>query len=371
MNFLSSIFFISIFTTFILANYLFYFALIKFFSIKDKLTKRLILLVIVVLACSFIFSFVFIRTSNLEIANSFYLVSSLWGGFLINYLMATILLFSFSFLEKWKKIKINNFMLALAIFSVATLISVGGIVNALNPRLKEVEVEISNLPTEWEGKKIAHLSDVHIGPINKKVFLDRVVNKINKSKADIVILSGDFFDGSEKGLEFVPGALRNLMAPFGVYFANGNHETYNYRLDFKKILNEGGVRVLEDEVVEIGGLRIMGVNYRDLEEGGLLEMVKFLNKDKNEKPTILIYHTPDKAKEISRLGIDLQLSGHTHAGQIFPMNIITNLIYKGFNHGLYQIGDYSLNISSGAGTWGPIMRTGNYPEIPVIKLKNK
>lgn len=370
MNISSILFFILIFSVFLLANYLFYLAIISFFDIKSSFSKKIIMVLIVLLATSFVFSFVLIRTSEVEMARWFYIVSSLWGGFMINFFIATIILFLISFWARRNKIKMNKARIARIFFVIALIVSMGGIINALNPRIKEIEVSIANLPKEWEGGKIAHLSDVHIGPVNRKYFLEKVVGKINKSNVDIVLMTGDFFDGSEKGIDFVPEVLNRLDAPLGVYFASGNHENYNHKLNFQKILTDGGAVVLDDEVVEIEGLRIMGVSYRDQNTGGVLEMINLLNKDKNGKPTILLYHTPDQVKEISKEGVDLQLSGHTHAGQIFPMNIITSLIYKGFNHGLYKIKDYNLYISSGVGTWGPLMRVGNYPEIPIIHLRS-
>lgn len=371
MSILSAMFFILFFSTFLLANYLFYLAIISFFDIKNNLLRKSVGALIILFATSFVFSFVIIRTSSIEMARWFYIVSSLWGGFMINFFIATIVLFLISFLTRWKKVNINKLILATTLFSLAIIVSIGGIINALNPKVKETEVYISNLPQQWEGKKVAHLSDVHVGPVNRKMFLEKIINKVNKSNADIVLLTGDFFDGDEKGIDFVPEVLNQLNAPLGVYFANGNHENYNHKLNFQKILTEGGVNILDDKVIEIDGLNIMGVSYRGQDEGGLLEMINYLNKGKNDKPTILLYHTPDKVREISKLGIDLQLSGHTHAGQMFPMNIITNIIYKGFNHGLYQIKDYNLYISSGVGTWGPIMRTGNRPEISIIRLNSK
>jgi hypothetical protein len=161
-----------------------------------------------------------------------------------------------------------------------------------------------------------------------------------------------------------------LAAPQGIYFVTGNHETYLGVQRACEALRTTPVRVLADERVVIDGLQVIGINYpeRGHPSDFAGKMAKLPGFDP-ALPSILLYHSPSQVAEAKAAGINLQLSGHVHQGQIFPLQVITRLLFGRYYHGLYVDRDYTLYTSSGTGVWGPTMRTGNHPEIAVFQLE--
>jgi len=153
---------------------------------------------------------------------------------------------------------------------------------------------------------------------------------------------------------------------------NGNHENYLGVDKAKKALEANPkVKLLENQLVDVSGLSVIGLNYpseRD-HEVNFSEIIKNLPGFNSEGANILLFHEPRDIQEAKDLGIKLQLAGHTHKGQSIPFNLITHWFFKGFDYGLFKLGDYNLYVTSGVGTWGPPMRTGNCPEIVVIKFE--
>jgi predicted MPP superfamily phosphohydrolase len=136
-------------------------------------------------------------------------------------------------------------------------------------------------------------------------------------------------------------------------------------------LHRTKARILNDEMVVVNGLQIIGVSFaRRGSPKNVGEVVSSLPEFNPQMPAILLSHSPTQVEQARAAGIDLQLSGHTHKGQIFPIQIISRLTYGKYYYGLHVAGDYSIHTSSGAGTWGPTMRTGNHPEIAVIRLES-
>lgn len=166
--------------------------------------------------------------------------------------------------------------------------------------------------------------------------------------------------------------LDQIKAPRGSYFVTGNHETYLGIADTYHALSQTRVKVLKDEVVNVDGLQIVGIAFPERSETMAIgEVIKKISGFNSEEPSILLYHSPLEALQAKDAGISLMLSGHTHAGQVFPFNILTKIIFWGKDYGLYQDGDFSLYTTSGLGTWGPTMRTFSQPEIVIITLEKK
>jgi hypothetical protein len=177
-----------------------------------------------------------------------------------------------------------------------------------------------------------------------------------------------------------------------VYFITGNHESYIGHDRALAVLRNSGVTILENEVIDIEGLQVIGISYPGLNGADqIIGLEKLGGATADKKPRILLFHTPTDIRPqegdgldrhfatywvpdttftlAKKLGVDLQLSGHTHAGQVFPFGYLTKLIYKGFDYGLHHRGSFSVYTTSGVGTWGPPMRTGNSPEIVQITLR--
>jgi hypothetical protein len=250
------------------------------------------------------------------------------------------------------------------------LYSAYGILNAYHPRIVNFTVRVKNLPTAWRGKRLVHLSDMHLGRILGADFLARVVAKVNAQNPAMVLITGDLFDGARGNLEELVAPINRLVAPQGIYFATGNHETYLGVQRAYEALRMTPVRVLADESVEIDGLQVIGISFPERGQASRFaeKMAKLPGFDPS-LPSILLYHSPSQVVEARSAGINLQLSGHVHQGQLFPLQFITRLMFGKYYHGLHVEGDYTLYTSSGTGVWGPTMRTGNHPEIAVINLE--
>lgn len=245
-----------------------------------------------------------------------------------------------------------------------------GVWNALHPKIKNVTVAIPNLPSSWKGKKIVQLSDVHLGMIHGQNFMDQVVSQVNSVKPQMVVITGDLFDGMDGQLDSLVAPLDRINAPQGVFFVTGNHETYLGLDEVFATLQNTSVKHLQDEVIDISGLKLIGIDYPSRgEQKKVTDVLEKLKPDYLNQPNILLYHSPTDIDQIKNQGINLELCGHTHRGQLFPFRYVTSLIYHGYDYGLFPMDNYTLYTTNGVGTWGPLMRTGNTPEIVVITLQ--
>ncbi|MFT4282898.1 MAG: metallophosphoesterase [Candidatus Woesearchaeota archaeon] len=214
--------------------------------------------------------------------------------------------------------------------------------------------------------KLVHVSDIHLGTILAKQFLNQLVKKINKIKPDATLITGDLFDGSGKVTLKDLEPLKRLKSK--VFFTTGNHENYSGLEEKLKMLKQKKVQILRNKIINFKGLQIIGL---DNPENELTEEIKPLNKlnEKIKKPAIIMLHTPTAIGQFVKTKAKLLLSGHTHKGQIFPFTLLVRLFYK-YIYGLYKLKeDKFLYVSSGAGTWGPRMRLGSKSEIVSITIK--
>ena len=370
MNILIPIFFLSVLIAILLgAHWFLYFSLVSFFDISNGLQKSLILLLIF-LGISFVISSLLSHWNDNIFSRAYYFLSGVWLGILNNFVLSAILIWLIILIAKSFKLDLNPTLLASPIFLIAFFLSLYGVWNAFNPEIKNISVAIPNLPVEWQGKKIVQLSDVHLGHIYRENFIKKIVDKVNSIKPEIVVITGDLFDGMDGNLGPIIKPLENIQTKQGTFFVIGNHETYLGLDNVFRELKNTRIKILRDEVVDISGLKLIGISYPDRnEKKDVVAVLESLKKDYFGKPNILLFHTPIKILEIKNQGVNLELCGHTHVGQIFPFNLITKLIYHGYDHGLFQMDNYTLYTTNGAGTWGPPMRLGNTPEIVVITLR--
>lgn len=240
--------------------------------------------------------------------------------------------------------------------------------NALHtPQVRNVQIP---LPKLKQQKRIAMVSDVHIGHILKADFLARIVERINALNADVVVIVGDLIDDDIAKVGKELSALKELASKEGVFYVNGNHEYYHGIVPIMEFMRSSGVRVLDNEAIELEGFNLAGVN--DLAGLRFGEYVPDLARTRQglnaSKPSILLAHQPKFARLYDVGGFDLVLSGHTHAGQVFPMSIFVWLDQH-YIHGLYQhTNETKLYVSSGAGFWGPSFRFLAPSEIVCIDL---
>jgi hypothetical protein len=255
------------------------------------------------------------------------------------------------------------------LFALAIALGLYGIGNASWTRITRARVRLQNLPDIWRGRKAALISDVHLGHVRNRGFLQRLISAVLKEEPDLIFIAGDLFDGTAIDAHKAAEPLSQLTAPHGVYFVAGNHEQFGDDSKYLNAIAATGVRVLKNERVNVEGLQIVGVPYRDAAtNGGLATALRRVPLDK-ERASILLTHAPDDPAAAEALGFSLQLSGHTHLGQFIPWSWMARRVYRQFVYGLSRIGKMQVFTSSGAGTWGPPLRLGSNPEIVMLEFE--
>jgi predicted MPP superfamily phosphohydrolase len=238
--------------------------------------------------------------------------------------------------------------------------------------VKRVRIELAKLPASLSGYRIALISDVHIGPTIGREFLEDVVRRVNALAPDLIAVAGDLVDGRVADLGNLVVPLKELRARDGVFFVTGNHEYYSGVDEWLAFLPTLGLKVLKNERVAIGGeggFDLAGVE--DLSargfEGHAADLPRALEGRDPSRALVLLAHQPKAILEAELLGVDLQLSGHTHGGQLFPWKYAVGLDQP-YVVGLHQHGNAKLYVSCGTGYWGPPMRVGAPAEITDIEL---
>jgi uncharacterized protein len=325
--------------------------------------------VISLLSVSFITaSLLAFRYTNAAV-RALYKVSAVWLGLLSFLLLGAIgtwVLFGLG-----RLIKLNlNFRWILDILSGTGLVlGAYGLFNANWTRITRATVRLANLPVTWRGRKAALISDLHLGHVRNGSFLRRLVAMVLREKPDAIFIAGDLFDGTAIDAPHAAEPLKELTAPHGVYFVAGNHEQFGNDTKYLNAVAAAGVRVLSNEVVEVDGMQIIGVPYRNaVERSRLASILHAIGLDR-DRPSILLTHAPDNPDVAETAGVSLQLSGHTHLGQFVPWSWIARRIYRQFVYGLNRIGKMQIFTSSGAGTWGPPLRLGSNPEIVLLEFQ--
>ena len=249
-----------------------------------------------------------------------------------------------------------------------------GLVSALSPvAVKRVRVAIDRLSQRASGMRIVQITDVHVGPTIGKDFIEDIVARINALRPDVVAITGDLVDGSVEELAEHVAPLAKLEAKHGVYFVTGNHEYYSGVEDWIAHLGKLGVRVLRNEHVRIGGedgFDLAGIDdhsSRGYGNGHGSDLKKALLGREGDRACVLLAHQPRGIELADQLGVDLQLSGHTHGGQMFPWNLAVRL-QQPFVAGLHRLARAQIYVSKGTGYWGPPMRVGAPAEITEIEL---
>jgi predicted MPP superfamily phosphohydrolase len=242
----------------------------------------------------------------------------------------------------------------------------------------ELEIPLPNLPRELSGFRIAHLSDLHLGPISRERFLETVVEKTNAMKPDLVVITGDLVDASVARLGKSLAPLAKLSPRSGIAFVTGNHEYYSGADEWVAFLRAHGIRVLMNERFEVGDGHVGGATF-DLagipDHGGghfredhKPDVELALEGRDPERAVVLLAHQPRQIALARGRGVGLQLSGHTHGGQLWPFGALVSL-YQPWIAGLHTADDGTrIYVSRGTGFWGPPMRVGNPAEIASIVL---
>ncbi len=353
-----------------LSHYFIYFSIVHFFSVASAGRKVTLAVILFLLPTSFIASAILGHRSGSLFSTAFYFGSTLWLG--LGLTLMTF--FAFAWIARGVTRLFTHSpspaLFGLTAVLLACLYSAYGIWNAYHPRTEEVVVKIHDLPDAWRDRKVVQISDVHLGNVLGRDFMQALVDQTNAQKPAMVVITGDLFDGRDGQLDELVAPLKHLRAPLGTYFVTGNHETYLGTERAYAALEKTPVRILRDEMVVIDGLQIVGIGYPERgTHKDIGETTRKIPGFDPQRPTVMLYHNPTQIEQAKAAGVSVQLSGHTHHGQIFPIQFISRLIYGKYYNGLHVEGGYTIYTSSGAGVWGPTMRTGNHPEIAVIRFE--
>ncbi|MER5756764.1 metallophosphoesterase [Streptomyces sp. NPDC002088] len=239
------------------------------------------------------------------------------------------------------------------------------------PKVKRVTVPLAKLPRSAHGFRIAVVSDIHVGPILGRGFTQRVVDTINATQTDLIARVGDLVDGSVDNLAPAVEPLARLRARHGSFFVTGNHEYISGAEPWIEKVRELGLRPLENARMELPGFDLAGVDDVQGEaEGQGPDFGKALGDRDRSRAAVLLAHQPVVIDDAVRHGVDLQLSGHTDGGQLWPGSLLAGLANPTVA-GLERYGDTQLYVSRGAGAWGPPVRVGAPSDITVVELASR
>lgn len=241
------------------------------------------------------------------------------------------------------------------------------------PEVTEHELVIPKLPPSLEGLTIVQLTDIHVGPFIRRKLIDRMVEQANLLQPDLMVVTGDLVDGSVARLGPSVEGLARLRARWGTWFVTGNHDYSSGDVEWVRFLEGLGIGVLRNRRVEIGDgggtIDLVGVDdWRGGRRGGSgYDLEAAIAGRDPERASVLLAHQPANFDVAAQRGIDLQISGHTHGGQLFPMTMMVGLAFR-HTRGLYREGDAQIYVSRGCGFWGPPARVGSPPEIAKLVL---
>lgn len=252
------------------------------------------------------------------------------------------------------------------LFGIVAMVFLYGIVEARSIRTERLSIATPKLPPGMHRLRIAQISDVHMGLIVGEGRLRSILKIVEEEKPDLLVATGDLVDGDIVDRADLFRQFQSLQPPLGKFAVTGNHEVYTGMAQSIEALRMAGFRILEGEAVDVGGvLTIAGVD--DPARGASVEEGLLLGPLRKDRFVLLLKHRPH-APESSQGLFDLQLSGHTHRGQIFPFRFFTGLSYP-MQDGLYHLKNGSkLYTSRGSGTWGPPIRVLSPPEVTIIDL---
>lgn len=371
-------------------HYAFFGSIIRFFGISRPGVKIVLYIMMILLAFSFISALMLLRQHKSFWTVGYYKFAATWLGFLIHFLAAVAIIWLIIFTARMLGQPISKPVVAAVTLTAFGGWALLGMWNAFHPRVHRIDLAINHLPQNWRGKTLVQLSDVHLGWFHGPGYARRLVEQVNALHPDVILITGDLLDGMGGDFEQFIAPLNRLRAKQGIFFITGNHEYYVGIKKALAIISRINLRILNNECVNVNGLEIVGVGYPGIPG---IEAIKNLRPKTEKTARILLFHTPTNMRKNSgsrtrrhfslywtpdtsyalnkQVQADIQLSGHTHHGQIFPLNFLTRLLYSGHDYGFSYDGNFRLYTTCGTGSWGPPMRTPIRPEIVLFTLVQK
>ena len=344
--------------------------------------KPFYVILFVVIAYGYVFSKLLYKFLPPMVYDIWLAIGAIWFAFLVYFILLLLgldlirLLESFfhflpkSFYENYEQTKKIT---AIVIIAIAGIIVLLGNINKRDITIRTLNLTLPKGEGKLNELNVVFASDLHLSTIDGEKLLTRIVDKMNSVNPDIILFSGDIVDEKamilrERG---IGESFRKLNPKYGIYSINGNHEFINEVDTSVKYMKEYGMKVIRDDYEFVdSSFYIVGredVSMKQFTGKSRKELEQIIKSLQGNFPKILLDHTPVKLEQAEKNYIDLQLSGHTHHGQIWPANIITNLIYE-VSWGYLKKGKTHYYVTSGAGTWGPPVRTGSKSEIMNIKI---
>lgn len=264
-------------------------------------------------------------------------------------------------------------LVGIIVFASVAIIVISGHINALTTRVKEINLDIPKTVKGEQKMKVLMVSDIHLGALIGENLEEKLVSIIKKRNPDLVLLCGDLVDGDigEVLRKNLGRHLQEIKTPLGVYAIPGNHEYIGGIRKTLPYLRSINIHVLRDEIIVLpNGVQIIGRDDRDsrrMGDGGRKTLNQLMAGVDKSFPVIVMNHQPFHLEEAEKEQVDLHLSGHTHNGQLWPLNYLTKAIFEK-SWGFLKKGNTHFYVSSGYGTWGPPVRTGNTPEVVIFNL---
>jgi predicted MPP superfamily phosphohydrolase len=340
--------------------------------------RPIYLIIFLFSSLSYIFSKVVQRYLSTVIYETIEIIGSFWFAFMLYFFLAVVLLdvirvinWGFNVLPYFNNYSSVKLITLGVVTGIVILIIIGGYINSRTLKIKTLNIEIPARKSSLKELNAVLISDIHLSSTNDNGFAEGIVKKINTLLPDIVFVAGDLVDDKasvlrEKEIGF---SFKDIKAPFGVYGITGNHEYINGVDSSVKYMKELNVIPLRDSSITINnGFVLIGREDRSRGLKKRKPLKDLVDSSEKNLPVILMDHTPFQLEEAMENGVDLQLSGHTHHGQMFPINLITSKIYE-LSRGYKKKGNTQYYVSSGVGTWGPPVRIGSRSEIVNIMIK--
>ena len=257
-------------------------------------------------------------------------------------------------------------VIPISILALSLVVAGIGLVQSRFFHIVKYTITLPDAPTSWNGKTAVLISDTHFGLINHKKFSDKIVDAILALHPDFVLEAGDFYDGPRINTTPITESWTKVTKAIPVFMAPGNHEEYGDYIGFLTSIQNAGITVLDDKKALFDGVQIAGITYRTGKDPSDAKAALEKLDLRKDVATILINHPPTSLAAAADARVDLQVSGHTHNGQFWPMTYLIRRIYGPYYHGLAKYADMNVITTSGIGTFGPPMRLFNPPEIVLI-----
>lgn len=347
-------------------HWLLYLSLVTLLEIPDSPLRTGLAITVALLSVSFVLASVLSFRSDALPVRWFYVIAAVWLGLLHILILASLIGWIFIGVLELVDPPQSSRTLGLAVYASGLLVAGLALARMHSPRVTRRSVVLPNLPESWRGRTLVFISDLHLGHIRRERFLRRVTATIEQLAPAVVGIGGDLFDGSRINAASLVRPLEQLARRHQTFFITGNHELFSGYQTFVDIVAATGVSVLDDAKQEIDGLQLAGISWPTSRHPNRMAAALDKMQLDRSRSTVLLVHAPDRLDIALKAGVALQISGHTHRGQLWPFNLIADRVYRGFAYGLHPFEHMMVCTCSGTGTWGPPLRLGSRSEIVEI-----